>query len=117
MSCLTCLVFNCVYCFFLKRLNYIKVFVLQNKPYFCRNFFLADWCHKRLKNTIDLLLFLQKTLLWIFGKCTMIYDVYDRLLFHFNEPTFYVFCLLCLFCNCVSKGDFSTHRKLLLIHA
>ena len=28
----------------------------MNKPYFCRNFFLADWRHKRLKNTIDLLL-------------------------------------------------------------
>ena len=29
----------------------------MNKPYFCRNFFLIDLCHKRLKNTIDLLLF------------------------------------------------------------
>ena len=29
----------------------------MNKPYFCRNFFLTDWRHKRLKNTIDLLLF------------------------------------------------------------
>ena len=29
----------------------------MNKPYFCRNFFLIDWRHKRLKNTIDLLLF------------------------------------------------------------
>ena len=29
----------------------------MNKPYFCRNFFLTDWCHKRLKNSIDLLLF------------------------------------------------------------
>ena len=29
----------------------------MNKPYFCRKFFLIDWCHKRLKNTIDLLLF------------------------------------------------------------
>ena len=29
----------------------------MNKPYFCWNFFLIDWCHKRLKNTIDLLLF------------------------------------------------------------
>ena len=29
----------------------------MNKPYFCRNFFLIDWCHKSLKNTIDLLLF------------------------------------------------------------
>ena len=29
----------------------------MNKPYFCRIFFLTDWRHKRLKNTIDLLLF------------------------------------------------------------
>ena len=29
----------------------------MNKSYFCRNFFLIDWCHKRLKNTIDLSLF------------------------------------------------------------
>ena len=29
----------------------------MNKPYFCRNCFLVDWRHKRLKNTIDLFLF------------------------------------------------------------
>ena len=29
----------------------------MSKPYFCQNFFLTDWRHKRLKNTIDLLLF------------------------------------------------------------
>ena len=29
----------------------------MNKPYFYRNFFLTDWRHKRLKNTIDVLLF------------------------------------------------------------
>ena len=33
----------------------------MNKPYFCRDVFLTDWRHKRLKNKIDL---------WIFGKCT-----------------------------------------------
>ena len=27
MSCLTCLIFNCIYCFFLKRWNYIKIFI------------------------------------------------------------------------------------------
>ena len=26
----------------------------MNKPYFCGIFFLIDWRHKRLKNTIDL---------------------------------------------------------------
>ena len=29
MSCLTCLAFSCVYCFFLKRWNYIEIFVLH----------------------------------------------------------------------------------------
>ena len=29
----------------------------MNQPYFCRNFFLTNWRHKRLKTTIDLLLF------------------------------------------------------------
>ena len=29
----------------------------MNKSYFCQIFFLTDWRHKRLKNTIDLLLF------------------------------------------------------------
>ena len=29
----------------------------MNKAYFCRNFFRIDWRHKRLKNTIDLLIF------------------------------------------------------------
>ena len=29
----------------------------MNKPYFCPNFVLTDWRHKRLKNTNDLLLF------------------------------------------------------------
>ena len=32
----------------------------MNKLYFCQNFFLIDWCHKRLKNTIDLLLFYKE---------------------------------------------------------
>ena len=29
----------------------------MNKSHFCRNFFFKDWRHKRLKSTIDLLLF------------------------------------------------------------
>ena len=32
----------------------------MNKPYFCRNFFLTGWRHKRLKNKIDLLLFYRE---------------------------------------------------------
>ena len=58
MSCLTCLVFSCVCCFFLKRWNYKKRYLFcMNKLYFCRNFFLTDWCHNHLKITVDLLLF------------------------------------------------------------
>ena len=58
MSFLTCLDFSCVYCFFLKRWNYIKILLCMNKSYFVSSkFFLTDWRHKRLKNTIDLLLF------------------------------------------------------------
>ena len=33
----------------------------MNMPYFCRNFFLTDWRHKRLKNTIDLCYFTENT--------------------------------------------------------
>ena len=53
MSCLTCLVLSCVYCFFLKRWNYIKIF----SAWISRTsaeFFLTDWRHRCLKNTIDL---------------------------------------------------------------
>ena len=57
MSCLTCLVFNCVYCFFLKRWNYITTFVLHEQAVLLPNFLLRDWRHKRLKNITDLLLF------------------------------------------------------------
>ena len=47
--------------FFLKIMKLYKEFPLHEQlyflPYFCRNFFLIDWRHKRLKNTADLLLF------------------------------------------------------------
>ena len=40
--------------FSLKWWNYKKRhWFCINKPYFCRKFFLIDWCHKRLKNTQD----------------------------------------------------------------
>ena len=32
----------------------------MDKLYFCRNFFLIDWRHKRVKNKIDLLLFCRE---------------------------------------------------------
>ena len=60
MSCLTCLVFSCVYHFFLKQNLYKRYLFCMNKLYCCRNFFLTGWCHKRLKNTTDLLLFYRE---------------------------------------------------------
>ena len=61
MSCLTCLVFSCVYCFFLKTIKLHKyicsAWISRTSVEF---FFLTDWCHKRLKNTIDLLLFYRE---------------------------------------------------------
>ena len=44
----------------LKWWNYIKTFVLHEELYFCQILFLIDWCHKCLKNTIDLLLFYKE---------------------------------------------------------
>ena len=43
MSCLTCLVFSCVFCFFLKRWHYIKIFVLHEKAVHLLKCFLTDW--------------------------------------------------------------------------
>ena len=57
MSCLAWLVLSCVYCFFLKRWNYIKILVLHEQAVLLPNFFSHRWRHKSLKNTIDLLLF------------------------------------------------------------
>ena len=55
MSCLTCLFSSYVYCFFLKRWNYIKIWISRTSAEI--DFFLINWHHKRIKNTIDLLLF------------------------------------------------------------
>ena len=61
MSCLTCLVFSCVYFFFLKTMNLYKnicfTWISRTSAEF---FFLTDWRDKRLKNTIDLLLFYEE---------------------------------------------------------
>ena len=64
-SCLGFLVIICVHCFLLKMMKLcVHYYVLTicsawitDKPYFCRIFFLIDWRHKCLKNTIDLFLF------------------------------------------------------------
>ena len=48
----------------MKLYNIIWYLFCMNKPYFCRNFFLIDWCHKRLKNKIDLLLFYEEHLIY-----------------------------------------------------
>ena len=43
--------------FFLKMIKLYRHLFSMNKLYFCWNVFLIDWCHKHLKNTMDLLLF------------------------------------------------------------
>ena len=40
----------------------------MNKLYFCWNFFLIDWRHKNLKNTVDLLLFYGEHFYWFSEK-------------------------------------------------
>ena len=47
----------------------------MNKPYFCRNFFLIEWRHKRLKNIIDISLF------------------YGELSYGFSESVLMISCL------------------------
>ena len=55
---MSCLIFICVHCFFLKMIKLYKdIYSALNKSSFCRNFSLIDCRHKRLKNTIDALLF------------------------------------------------------------
>ena len=49
----------------------------MNKPYFCQIFFLTDWHHKRLKNTIDLLLFYGFFYLH-FGKCIVFKKIEEK---------------------------------------
>ena len=60
MSYLNCLIFSCVYCFFLKRWSYTKICSAWTSRTSAEIFFLTDWRHKRLKNTIDLLLFYRE---------------------------------------------------------
>ena len=57
MSCLNCLIFSCVYCLFLKRWSYIKICSAWTSRTSAEILLLTDWRHKRLENTIDLLLF------------------------------------------------------------
>ena len=110
MSCVSCLVFICVHCFFLKIMKLYNdiCFVCMNRLYFCRNFFLVDWCHKLLKNTTDLFFFKEKTLC-IF--CKVIYESIEKNIYFttyfykwvtnilkFYEVLFCTYCkgLLCL---------------------
>ena len=46
--------------FSLKMIKLYKHLFSMNKLYFCWNVFLIDWCHKHLKNTMDLLLFYRE---------------------------------------------------------
>ena len=75
MSCLISLVFHCVYCFFLKRWDYIKIFVLH-KLYFCKkNLLQIDVINVAKIYVIYYrsIFILRRTLLWIFGKWKQIW--------------------------------------------
>ena len=88
----------------MKLYNIIWHLFCMNKPYFCRNFFLIDWCHKRLKNKIDLLLFYEEHLIYekfkkkhsFHNKYIYIHTVTDILKFY--EVLFCTYCkgLFCL---------------------
>ena len=69
--------------------------VVMNKPYFCRNFFLIDWCHKRVKNTIDLLLFYGEHFVdfWkmIFENADEKYSFHNKHIFIYGSHTFWSF--------------------------
>ena len=81
----------------------------MNKSYFSQSFFLIDWRHKRLKNTIDLLLWrtlgrwfmktLKKNIHFITN--TSMYKVIDNLKFYFAHIVKVCFVfkkqLLCLY--------------------
>ena len=63
MLCLICLVFSCVYCFFLKMKKFWKNICSAWKIYFCR----TNWCHIRRKNTIEISAIYWNVLLWTFS--------------------------------------------------
>ena len=57
MSCLSCLVFICVHCFFLKMMKLYKDICSAWISHTSADFFSIYWNQKHLKNTIDPLLF------------------------------------------------------------
>ena len=67
MSCLTCFVFSCVFCFFLKRWHYIKIFVLHEKAVHLLKCFLTDWQQASQKYNRSIAI-LRRILIWTFRK-------------------------------------------------
>ena len=67
MSCLTCFVFSCVFCFFLKRWHYIKIFVLHEKAVHLLKCFLTDWQQASQKYNRSIVI-LRRILIWTFRK-------------------------------------------------
>ena len=68
MSGLNCLVFCCVYWFFLRRWNYIKIFVLQEKAVLLPKFFSCRLTSSTSQKYNRSIVILWRTLLRIFGK-------------------------------------------------
>ena len=68
MSCLTCFVFSCVYCFFLKRWNLYKDICSAWWAVLLPKFLshrLTSWTSQKYNRATVIL---RRTLLWIFGK-------------------------------------------------
>ena len=68
MSCLTWFIFSCVYCFFLKQWNYIKIFVLHEQAVLLQNFFSHRLTSSTSQKYNRSIVVLRRTFLWIFGK-------------------------------------------------
>ena len=74
----------------------------MNKPYFCRNFFLTNWRHKRLKKRIDLLLFhgehfyefleneMYQSYFWYQNKCNFVGNTFQLMRHLYSLGKFYV---------------------------
>ena len=93
MPCLTCLVFSCVFCFFLKRWHYIKIFVLHEKAVHLLKCFLTDWQqtsqkvrmrkNNSISHNLDKWFIIRKIniLLWVGKTYILMYKFHDR---HFS---------------------------------
>ena len=92
------------FCFFLKMTILCKgVFSTWISRTFTEKIFVTDWCHKRLKNTIDLLFFYQFMICSLYNNVQVIFEfkVNFFLLFHGNSSWMTVIMtLIWLFFHC-----------------